>query len=237
MCAAAMSPSLTSARTMAYRGSHRQRGSRIPSSSPPHREGATNRRPRMATNAPTSARLTAADQGGSAVGRPRISGCRDIVCTARWLGRLRAVGGPETATERRMDRMLGTITTFLAAIMITSVIMFDMPPADRTRRGAAAGPGPGAERGVQRPGQHRGGAGRHAATPEQGQGRDQHGAGLTRSDLAAHPTCVYAVRLSAHLFTAWQWSGDVAGAGQHSLAARACALVPTPPRCGPGAPT
>ena len=124
-----------------------------------------------------------------------------------------------------MDRMRGTVTTFLAAIMITSMIMFAVQH-QRAGRG---------EERLQVRDQKLSVVSTDLANTESvlvatrrhlSKVKDLISTVRASRDRLSRQTrpCVYAVRLSTHLFTALQWerSANVQlERGNHSLAARA----------------
>jgi hypothetical protein len=124
-----------------------------------------------------------------------------------------------------MDRMLGTIPTFLAAIMVTAMIMFAVQHQRAERD----------EERLQVRDQEMSVVSADLANTEAvlvatrrhlSKAKDVISTLRASSDRLARHTrpCVYAVRLSAHLFTALQWERSAnfqLERGDHSLAARA----------------
>ena len=124
-----------------------------------------------------------------------------------------------------MDRMLSTITTFLAAIMISSMIMFAVQH-QRAERGEERLQVRDRELSVVSTDLANTEAVLVTTRRHLSKVRDEISTVRASRDRLSQRTrpCVYAVRLSAHLFTALQWqlSANVQlERGNDSLAARA----------------
>jgi hypothetical protein len=124
-----------------------------------------------------------------------------------------------------MDRMIGTLPTFLAAIMITSMIMFAVQH-QRAERGEERLQVRDRELSVVSADLANTEAVLVATRRHLSKVKDAISTVQASRDRLSRRTrpCVYAVRLSAHLFTALQWerSANVQlERGNHSLAARA----------------
>jgi hypothetical protein len=124
-----------------------------------------------------------------------------------------------------MDRMLGTIPTFLAAIMITSMIMYAVQH-QRAERGEERLQVRDQELSVVSTDLANTEARLVATRRQLSKVKDVISTERASRDRLSRRTrpCVYAVRLSAPLFTALQWEQSAnlqLERGNHSLAARA----------------
>jgi hypothetical protein len=124
-----------------------------------------------------------------------------------------------------MDRILGTIPTFLAAIVITSMIMFAVQH-QRAERGEARLQVRDQELSVVSSDLANTEAVLVATRRHLSKVKGVISTMRASRDRRSRHTrpCVYAVRLSAHLFTAWQWERAAnvqLERGNHALAARA----------------